>query len=219
MSGERFSTAQSLSDEIEIALRYAPFTLRGAMRAFFMFDRHLAQLTTRTREPMLGQMRLAWWREMLASEPQEWPRGDAVLDAIAHDWQGGRQALIGLVDGWEELLAEPPLTRAGAQRFIIARSTAMRAIAPDMPEEGGTQKAGMHWALGDLAARTSHVKERAMLLDLADQLPVPARLPSRLKAMAILDALGARALRRGGRVLMEGRGAALTIFRIAVLGK
>ena len=33
----------------------------------------------RTTEPMLGQMRLAWWRDALGKPVDERPRGDAVL--------------------------------------------------------------------------------------------------------------------------------------------
>jgi phytoene synthase len=41
-------------------------------------------------------------------------------------------------------------------------------------------------------------------------------LPKTLRGLAVLEALALRALRRGGRPLMEGRGAPLTAFRAAI---
>ena len=44
-------------------------------------------------------------------------------------------------------------------------------------------------------------------------------LPVSAKGLAVLGALGLRALKRGGRPLMEGRGAALVALRAAMLGR
>ena len=46
---------------------------------------------------MLGQMRLAWWREALGKPVADRPRGDRVLDAIGQDWAGREAALVAMV--------------------------------------------------------------------------------------------------------------------------
>ena len=78
----------------------------------------------------------------------------------------------------------------------------------------------MRWACADLAVKVTHLDERALFLRLGQEsAAVPARLPRSARGLAVLGALGARALKRGGRPLMEGRGAALTIARAAIIGR
>ena len=72
---------ETLPTEIELALAYTPRDRREAMRVAFELDRRLARIVAATTEPMLGQMRLAWWRDILAKPVDERPRGDVVLDA------------------------------------------------------------------------------------------------------------------------------------------
>jgi phytoene synthase len=79
-----------------------------------------------TREPVLAQLRLAWWRDRLAEPAENWPRGEPLLAALTC-WQGRHGALAGLVDGWEALLGEAPLAAPALMQLVDGRAAAGRA--------------------------------------------------------------------------------------------
>lgn len=203
-----------------IALAYSPAESRARLAIALGLDQRLGQIVARTSEPMLGQMRLAWWREALRQAPEARPRGDAVLDAVTQEWAAPVEPLAGLVDGWEVLLGHEVLDAAAAQVFAEARSEALLAACAIAPGDAGfpaARSAGVSWALGDLAAKVSSEAERAMLIEVAaTREAASGRLPVRGRGIAVLGALGRRALKRGGRPLMEGRRAALTALGAAI---
>lgn len=175
----------------------------------------------RTSEPMLGQMRLAWWRDALAKPVAERPRGDVVLDGIGEHWGGRENALSEMVDGWEVLLSAERMGRGEAEAFGAARGAFFAALAPDRSPALAARlaAAGSRWALADAAAAVSDEEERAALVaaGLATaQHGATERLPRGLRGVAVLDVLATRALKRGGRPLMEGRGASLAALRGAI---
>ncbi|MGB3710524.1 MAG: hypothetical protein WA985_02430 [Erythrobacter sp.] len=191
------------------------------MRTFFALDRRLGRIVAGTSEPMLGQMRLAWWRDSLRQDPDARPRGDAVLDAIGTHWRGHEAALVGLVDGWEYMLAET-LDRSAAQAFAQGRAEPFAALvrmASGEKYEDEALKAGRCWALADAAAHLGEGEERTMLLDLARENAGATLAPGGLRGLAVLEALARRSVRRGGRPLMEGRGASLVAARAAIIGR
>lgn len=210
--------AETLSPEVELAIAHTPAKLRPALSIIFEFDARLARIVAATSEPMLGQMRLAWWRDMLGQDVADRPTGDVVLDGIGQHWRGREAALVKLVDGWEHLLAPPPLGEDDARAFAEGRRGALSAVFEGDTEAVG--RAASRWALADLAAKVSLDEERAMLvrLGLEDAHRLP-RLPREARGLALLGSLAKRALDRGGRPLMEGRGAAITAARAAILGR
>lgn len=173
----------------------------------------------RTSEPMLGQMRLAWWRDALGKSVAERPSGDAVLDAIGVNWAGREDALVQMVDSWEVLVTADQIGGDEAVAFGAGRGAFFAAFA-DVASPSVRQactSAGLRWALADAATAVSDEGERTALVAAglaADR--GGARLPTHLRGLAVLDALALRALRRGGRPLMEGRGASLTALRAAI---
>lgn len=173
----------------------------------------------RTSEPMLGQMRLAWWRDALGKPVAERPRGDAVLDAIGAHWAGREAALVQMVDGWEVLVTAERMDAAEATAFATGRGAFFAALASRSSAEVRQRcaVAGFRWALADVVTGISDESECAVLIaEGLAQKTQSARLPADLRALAVLEALALRALRRGGRPLMEGRGASLTAFRAAI---
>ena len=93
-----------LTPEAELAVAWSRPKVRGPLSMALQLDRRLARIVARTTEPMLGQMRLAWWREALAKPPGDRPRGDLVLDGISLHWAGHEAGLLPLVDAWEVLV-------------------------------------------------------------------------------------------------------------------
>lgn len=203
-----------------IALAYCPAAHRAALAGMLALDHRLSQIVARTSEPMLGQMRLAWWRENLIRPAQARPRGDAVLDLISQGWPHDAAALAGLVDGWEYLLAEPPLAEAAARSFAEGRAAALLAACDYEPACSGfaaARGAAQGWALADLAAKVSDDRERAMLVAAGIDAAAPrGPMARQARSIAVLGALARRALARGGRPLMEGRGAAIAALRAAI---
>ena len=169
---------------------------------------------------MLGQMRLAWWRDALKQAPCDRPKGDAVLDAIGNHWAGDEGVLVQLVDGWEIMLAEE-LDHAAADKFAEGRAAGFGALdtSLDVDRYGrDVSTAGRRWALTDAAIHMSECAERDSFVAAAGQLPQLVSLPKSLRGLAILDALASRSLNRECAPLMEGRGAAITATRVAIFG-
>lgn len=207
---------QELGDAERIAMSYTSREFRAKLSTVFALDRRLAQLVAQTSEPMLGQMRLAWWRDVLAQPGDARPSGDKVLDAIGRYWDGEEDGLIQLVDGWEHMLCEPPLGRQAAQAFVAGR---MEAVAPIFDTKD-IRLAARRWACADATAHTAQEDERQTFIELgledADQ---RVALPKSLRGLAVLNALALRALRANGIPLMQGRGAAATILRTSIIGR
>lgn len=214
------SDTQSLPAEQQIALAHTPAILRDALRIFFELDLRLSRIVAATSEPMLGQMRLAWWREMLAKPPEERPRGDAVLDGIGAHWAGEEASLVKLVDGWEHMLAAE-LHEDTVRAFAAGRAAPLAALANriDPSAHENCERSARRWAYADAAIHIPPGDEREALLRCAQALPKAANLPSELKGLAVLDALARRSLSRNCRPLMEGRGASLVATRAAIFGR
>ncbi len=215
---------EPLSTEVQIALAHTQPSVRGALTLFFELDRRFARIVAATSEPMLGQMRLAWWRDMLGKPIDERPTGDVVLDKIGEHWLTREEALISLVDGWEQMLAEPPLTEDHAHLFVAGRQDALLAAYGKPPGLiNGWEAyvaAARYWIFADLASNVSSTEERELLIELgmANGKSSP-RLPSGARGLAVLGALGRRSLKRGGRPMMEGRTASIIATRAAILGR
>ena len=65
-----------------LALTYASARGREPTHALLSLDAKLAAFLRARREPIAAQLRLAWWRDMLARPVAEWPRGEPVLDSL-----------------------------------------------------------------------------------------------------------------------------------------
>jgi phytoene synthase len=211
---------EDLPPEAEMALAHTPPALRGALATALALDARLARIAGQTSEVMLGQMRLAWWRDTLGGPRESRPQGDAVLDAIGLHWQGRENALGELVDAWEILVAAERMERDDILAFARGRAAAFAALAADRAQAERVRAAGMRWAIAEAAPRLSEATERERFVEIGlEHLGERGSLPRPLRGIAVLDALAVRALKRGGRPLMEGRGAALAAMRAAILGR
>ncbi|MBV7267028.1 squalene/phytoene synthase family protein [Erythrobacter ani] len=211
---------EPLPDELRLALAYTPAAVRAAMHTYFALDQRLARIASGTTEPMLGQMRLAWWRDMLAKPASERPAGDAVLDAIGEHYLGNEPALTDVIDGWEVLIVADMLTGDQLSKYARGRSRAFLSVidSPSREDRDVVERAGIRWALADAASQVSDEAERAEIVKTALDTRRGGGLPRNLRGLAVLDALAMRALKSGGRPLMEGRGASLTALRAGIFG-
>lgn len=213
---------QNITEEQELALAYTPEALRWKMAAFFALDRRLSQIVANTHEPMLGQMRLAWWRDMLGTAKKDRPAGDEVLDAIGEHWNGQEASLVKLVDAWEILIAEEELSAEAIARFGAGRAAPAAALSDPAQtrDRNRALRAATRWALADAASKISGESERHAFVEAGlAQSAANISLSKPLRGLAVLEALALRALKRGGRPLMDGRGAALVALRAGLIGR
>jgi phytoene synthase len=209
--------ATDLPPPQRLALAYAPARARGRTLALLALDARLGAILRAGIEPIAAQLRLAWWRDVLARPAADWPRGQPVLDSL-RDWRDP-SGLSGLVDGWEALLTEA-LTTAEVREFVAGRQAAFACLAGELDVEAvaEAEQAAQAWALADLAANLSDGEERALVADQGRGV-VPPPLPRALRPLAVLAGLGARSLRRGGGPLLDGPGSALLALRIGLIGR
>jgi len=213
---------EALPPEQRLALSYTRPDLRPALASFFALDRRFGRIVAKSSEPVIGQMRLAWWREQLEKPVSDRPAGDLLLDAVSQHWAGQEEVLLSLVDGWEELLVVPTLTPAVAARFCARRARALSLMAASCGNGAGkrAQAAGERWAAADAAVHVSSDEEREVLLATGlGRASGKGSTARSMRGLAVLEALALRSLRRGGRPLMDGRGAALVALRAGLLGR
>lgn len=113
-----------LSPPERLALAYATRRGRAVWEAFFLFERRLAETARPGREPLMVQLRLAWWRDRLAEPVERWPVSEPTL-ARLHAWGEHRSHLSGLVDGWEASV----VGEDGGAALSAARVDAFVALA------------------------------------------------------------------------------------------
>ncbi|MGB7408880.1 MAG: hypothetical protein WA908_10270 [Pontixanthobacter sp.] len=219
------SIMDDLPIEQKLAISHATGFHKHALTAFLSLDRRMGQFVSQSKEGMLTQMRIAWWRDQLGKAVEGRPNGDATLDAISRQWVGEESALVALVDGWEALLSEPPLPDDAALEFASGRAACFAA----MVRLNGTDRerdmknashCGAVWALADLASRMSDTDERSIVLDLAeDQCDGPIKLPYALRSLMVLGSLGRRSIARSGGPLIAGRADIFHIMKIGMFGR
>lgn len=178
-----------------LALSYAPSRVRPLWLGLLALDTRLAGVVRFPREPMLAQLRLAWWRERFASPLGDAPAGEPLLAAL-RGWDPARTALSGLVDGWEALIAPPPLGEPPLAALADARGAAVAALAALVgapAQAGAAARMATDWALADLSLHLSDPRERDAAVALAAARPFGRqRLVRALRPLVILHALAAR---------------------------
>lgn len=139
-----------LSPTARLAIAYAPSNVRSAFALLLQIDNRFAEILRNAREPMIAQIKMAWWREAFASPADARPKGEPLLQALNE--AGGEyiplSALEALAAAWEHLL--------GSERFsqdIVDAHAELRAEAIFMTYAGwmGTvqdmRPIGRSWAL------------------------------------------------------------------------
>lgn len=171
--------------ERALILTYAPRAGRAALVALLGLDDALARLLRTTREPAIGQIRLAWWRERLEALEAGPAPAEPVLQALAASGVPGA-SLVPIVDGWEVLIEDrldaDALARFGSGRgaLFVAAGKALGAAGDPLAE------AGQGWALADLARHLGDPDEAAA---------------ARAIALPLLDAATSARWSREGRAL------------------
>ena len=198
-----------------LALAWAIPLDRPLWRAAFALDAELGRVVARASEPMLAQIRLAWWRDRLREPSEHWPAGNPLLDLIGLSWGPDTRGLVAMIEGWNQLIGDAPLPSEAIADFAAGRAAPFDRIAD-------TPGAGRRWALVDFAAHASDEAERrtaVMLAGLQKPTPLSTR---RARPLAVLDRLAKRALRNaieGRPAFLATRSDALAAWRVGMTGR
>lgn len=210
---------ESLPPLERLALSYAPAVAREKWLTLLAFDSRLATVIRQAKEPVLAQLRLAWWRDRLGQSRTERPRGEPLL-ARLEPWEDAGQRLVALVDGWEALLAEPPLTEAAMHDFAEGKVRALTALASQLGvAPGAVEASARRWAFADLALHLGAADARTAAVRLLADVPVDGALPRAMRPLAVLEQVTVRAARKGSRSALTSPMVLPVALRAGLLGR
>ncbi|HEX3809459.1 MAG TPA: phytoene/squalene synthase family protein [Rhizomicrobium sp.] len=153
---------------------FAPAAKRPYLFALYAFNYEIARVAERVNEPMLGEMRLEWWREMVESARNSEP--------IAHDVARGLAVLFAAVELPQTEIdamldaravhtgAEPIADIDALERYADATSGALMRLALRIMGAGDAhndlaREAGIAYALaGLLRALPVHAAQQRLYL-------------------------------------------------------
>jgi NADH dehydrogenase [ubiquinone] 1 alpha subcomplex assembly factor 6 len=137
-------------DRYQTAL-FAPAARREALFALYAFNYEIARVRESVTQPMLGQIRLQWWRENIAAAFEGGPiRHHPVAEALTTVIRGlrlSRGHFDRLIDGRETDLAdEPPATLAALEDYAEATSARLVYLALEVlgVHDPPASDAGLH---------------------------------------------------------------------------
>ena len=211
------SLLDTLTPVQRLALSYAPRAVRSDTLALLALNARLAGIVRAGGEPVIAQMKFAWWRDMLARPKQEWPLGEPLLELL-RKWRGDVTALGRLVDGWEGLLAET-LGETEIAEFGEGHAAAWSALG-ERQENVATRTAATQAALGDLSLHLGDPAEKALVMTKLGAFgSADGALPRTHRPLALLRGLTLRALHRGSSEVLDGPGALAAAIRLGFTGR
>ncbi len=223
MSGEGLSyCAQELRARDRdrfLACLFAPAEQREALFALYAFNLEVAKTAEVVSEPMLGQIRLQWWREALdqayGAGPLRKHQVAAPLGAAIRAHGLERADFERLIDAREaDLDPAPPADLAGLERYAADTSATLQGLAlailgvADDAAEAAARQVGIAWALtGLLRAVPFHARQKRLYLP-EDHLAVAGVERSELfelRGSPALSGVVMRLARRARERLAEAR--------------
>jgi phytoene synthase len=187
-----------LDPDRTLALAYVPTARRPAVEALWRLDAALASVLSTGKEPLISQIRLAWWREALEKLDREAAPSEPVLRALAAHVVpagiGGAE-LSAMEAGWAMLLSAEPLSEADLALYASARGGLLFRYTARLlgePSPGpGVEAGGGAWALIDLARHSTDAADSEAAAQAARAVQ-PVRWPARLRPLGMLAALAGR---------------------------
>jgi phytoene synthase len=143
-----------------LTVLFAPRARRGSLMALYAFNLELARIRESVREPMMGEVRLQWWREAIdgihtgriAARP-----GVRALAAASVGEGLPRHLMHRLIDGRAQDLGDAPLDDLAALReYAAATSGSLVELAlhilgaADSTSREVGRDAGIAWAIAGL---------------------------------------------------------------------
>jgi phytoene/squalene synthetase len=161
---------------------FAPAPLRPSLFALYAFNHEVARVAETVREPMLGAIRLEWWRETVEGAANGTPRNHDVARGLAALFATGKVALA----DFEALIAARSFD-SSAERFAD-----FAALEDYLDATGGTL---MRLAIRLLGGEPNLAREAALAYGLTGLLRSLPFHSGRHKLYLPQDLLGAVGLR------------------------
>ena len=188
-----------LDHERYLAALFAPDARRPALMALYAFNIEIAKIAEIVSEPMLGQIRLQWWREAIAELYEGTPREHAVVEALGRAismHELSRVRLDRMIDARALDLEQTVFPDIAALKAYVAGTAGTLSEltlevlgAADEATLAAAGHAGLAWGLtGLLRALPHHAAQRRLYMpkDLLDRAGVT---PEQVFARAPLAAL------------------------------
>ena len=163
-----------------LATLFAPGKHREALLALYAFNVEIARVRDLAREPMPGEIRLQWWREVLGGERQSEARAHPVAAALRETLMRYKLAaspLLGLIDARTfDLYDEPMATLADLQRYGEQTDAAVFAMAGQIlgaAAETMTREAGLAFAMAGMLSGFCQTRFSAATVSAARRLGPP----------------------------------------------
>jgi 15-cis-phytoene synthase len=175
-----FDYCESLVREADkdrfVAALFAPAPRRRALHALYAFNKELARVRELAREPMPGEIRLQWWRDVLGGQPsgEAGPLATALLATVT-----GYRLPVGVVSEMIEarsfdLYDDPMGSLAELEAYADKTSSALMRLAAQVLNDGNdphlndaARHAGIAYAIaGLLAAFPIHAGRRQLYVPL-----------------------------------------------------
>jgi phytoene synthase len=160
-----------------LAALFAPAAHRGALWSLYAFNVEISRVRDLAREPMPGEIRLQWWREVLAGERSGEAAAHpvaAALRATLERYGLAADRLIALIDARAfDLYDEPMATLTDLEIYGIKTQSSLFAIAGEIlgasgaPGELITIDAGIAYTIaGVLHGFARHAARRQLYMPL-----------------------------------------------------
>jgi 15-cis-phytoene synthase len=135
-----------------LALAYAPRACRNALSLLLRFDARFASVAGKASEPMIAQMKLAWWRDALLRAPGARPKGEPLLGELGEfESQITASTVEQLVSAWEILIAEDQWSLEMLNEHAELRGSAIfKTYADIVGTPRDVSGLGAAWAADDL---------------------------------------------------------------------
>lgn len=189
-----------------------PQVRRGAMAALWGLAARLTKLLIDAREPLIGQIKLAWWRDMaamIASDPDALPKGEPLLAELQATW-AGQGGLDVLVDAAEAML----LAESDDERRMASESFGGQLFALSGGDAAGAKRWGLVWGAGVVEAEPA---ARRLLDDAKNSATPPRGDFGGNRALLMLDRWAASIAGHDGERHLRGEG--LLLLRIGLFGR
>jgi len=147
---------------------FAPADRREALFALYAFNSEIARVREQVNEPMLGRIRLQWWRDGIAGlfegrKSDDHPTAQALGAAItAHPLS--KAHFEALLDARElDLETGPPETFAALEAYAEASAAPLNLLALELlgvdhaPSRTAARHVGIAWALTGLLRATAYL--------------------------------------------------------------
>jgi phytoene synthase len=187
-----------LDPDRRLALAYVPAGVRPAIEALWRLDLAYASILATGTQPVISQLRLAWWREALERLDQAPPPSEPVLQALAArvlPVVTGSE-LAAMEEGWLMLVSGEALSEDELARYASLRGGLLFTYAARLLGDSRfpVARAGEAWALADLARHSRRVD------DIKSPSPEPkVKWPRALRPLGMLAMLARCDLERIGR--------------------